>query len=192
MKTLRTMALATAVSAGLLGSVGAMAANQGSLGGTSNGDFDITIVNSSGVRIWGLQDFTFDTDGTSSLQQSDINICIFTNDSTSTTDGQYDIIATGSDLVLSNGGGSDTLNYTVEYSDSKDATNAYQTLISAGTIATEVDELNAGNLFSQPDPTLGDVCNAADTNANVRVTIDPTGATSGTYTGTVYLAISPN
>ena len=191
MKTFKTLALAAAISAGLLGAAGAMAEKQGTLGSTSDGDFDITLVHAAGVRIWGLQDFNFNTEAGTTLQQRAINICVFTNSSSSTTDGQYDIVATGSDPELSSGAGQ-TLPYTVEYSDSKDASDGYDTLITTGTIANEVGELNAGNLFTQPDPANGDVCNDTIANANIRVTVDPSTAAYGTYTGTVYLAITPN
>ncbi|WBA80953.1 hypothetical protein [Endozoicomonas sp. GU-1] len=190
MKTLKTLALATAVSAGLLGSVGVMAANQGSLGANSNGDFDITLVHASGVRIWGLEDFTFDTNGDdSTLQSSNKDLCIFTNDATSSTDGQYDIIATGSSLTLSNGVPADALVYKVEFKDSNSSTGSYNTLIDNGAISAQVGSLNAGNLFDQPNPAI-DTCSAP--NANVKVTIDPDGAPSGTYTAQVFLTVSPN
>ena len=180
--------LAVALALGTLSS-GVMAANDGGLGSTSTGDFDIKLVHASGVKIWGLQDFFFDTEGGTTQQQSNINLCIFTNDATSTTDGQYDIIATGSDTQLTNGA-NDTLNYTVEFSDTKDNTgNNYQTLISGGTISALVGSLNAGTLASQPDPSAA---TCIGENANIRVTIDPTGAPSGTYVANVNLLVSPN
>ncbi|WP_211826145.1 hypothetical protein [Kistimonas asteriae] len=183
---LKTLAVALALGAA---SSGAMAADDGDLGATSTGDFDIKLVHASGVRIWGLEDFFFDTDGATTQQQADINLCIFTNDATSSTDGQYDIIATGSDTQLTNGA-SDTLDYTVEFSDTKDNTgNDYQTLISGGSISALAGGLNAGTLVSQPDPS-NTAC--IGENANIRVTIDPTGAPSGTYVANVNLLVSPN
>lgn len=185
-KDIQKLALGLAVVAA---SSGAIAATDGDLGSTSTGDFDITLVHASGVRIWGLQDFFFDTEGSSAQQRADINLCVFTNDATSTTDGQYDIIATGSDLVMSNGAG-DTLNYTVEFSDSKDNTgNNYQSVVTGGAISPEVGGLNAGTLINQPDPKA--TCGGNE-NANIRVTIDPTSAPSGTYLATVNLTVSPN
>ena len=162
--------------------------NTCALGATSNGNFDITLVNAAGVRIWGLEDFVFDTNGTTTTQTGNADVCVFTNSASSTTDGQYDIIATGSDVVMTNGAG-DTLNYTVEFKDSQGVAGTYQTLISAGALGPEAGNLNAGTLASQPDPSTA----CAGENANIKVTVDPTGAAStGTYLATVSLTISPN
>lgn len=60
MKTLKTLVMATAVSAGLLGTSGAMAANQGKLSDLfSIGDFEIKYLVDSQVAIWGLRDLSF-------------------------------------------------------------------------------------------------------------------------------------
>ena len=59
MKTLKTLALATAVSAGLLGSVGAMAATDGKLEANSQGQFDIKYIVPGKTAIWGLRDLPF-------------------------------------------------------------------------------------------------------------------------------------
>ena len=60
MKTLKTLVMATAVSAGLLGTSGAMAANQRKLSDLfSIGDFEIKYLVDSQVAIWGLRDLSF-------------------------------------------------------------------------------------------------------------------------------------
>ncbi len=58
MKTLKTLALATAVSAGLLGSAGAIAANNppSATPLKSSGDFEILFDNGTQLKLYGLKD----------------------------------------------------------------------------------------------------------------------------------------
>ena len=90
MKTLKTLALATAVSTGLLGSVGAMAANDGTLDTTSQGDFDITFSKDDQARIWGLVDLNLTDSNGSDGTALEHNFCVFSNKS-GTGSNQYDM-----------------------------------------------------------------------------------------------------
>ena len=78
MKKFKTLALAAAVSAGLLSSAGVMAARQGELGATSDGDFEINYNVSPSVRIWGLEDMSF-TGNLSSGDKDTFNFCTYSN-----------------------------------------------------------------------------------------------------------------
>lgn len=78
MKTFKTLALAAAVSAGLLSSAGVMAARQGELGTSSDGDFEITYNLNPQVRIWGLEDMSFNGD-LGSAQFDSFDFCTFSN-----------------------------------------------------------------------------------------------------------------
>ncbi|OQX34109.1 MAG: hypothetical protein B0D91_13045 [Oceanospirillales bacterium LUC14_002_19_P2] len=181
--------LAVALAFGAVSS-GAIAAQDGPLHpSTSAGNFDVTLVNAAGVRIWGLQDIVFDTQGASANQTSTVDICVFSNGASGATEVQYKIDAATSSATLSNGASPATeLDYRVEFAD---ADNAFVDLITGGSVQAQVSNQNAGTLASQPDPTLA--C-TSDQNAQLRVSVlgtDIGTAGQGVYTGNVVLTVTP-
>lgn len=191
MKTFKTLALAAAVSAGLLSSAGVMAARQGELGATSDGDFDILYVKGQQVRIWGLKDFVFDNSSAGGLTQSE-NICVFSNGNNSSN--QYKLTVTSdngdagdSDEYFKLSDGADvptTVNYSFVFKDNS-GTSVWDT--TSKNSAERVIEINAGPLVDQPNP--NEECVA--TNATIDITIPTAPTQTGVYTDGITLLVEP-
>ncbi|MBO9494599.1 hypothetical protein J7438_10925 [Thalassotalea sp. G20_0] len=131
MKTFKTLALVVAVSAGLLSSAGVMAARQGTVGPTSNGDFEINYNVNPSVRIWGLEDMSF-TGSLGSAVTDNFNFCTYSNN---TDKVLIEVASTNTDFALNTtavSGG--PIPYTVTIVD-KD-------------VSTTTDTWGAGNLAS--------------------------------------------
>ena len=78
MNKFKLLAMAAAVSAGLLGSAGVMAAQDSELvtDGPASGWFDIFLFNNAEAKIWGLEDYIFDATSGDSLTK---DVCVYTN-----------------------------------------------------------------------------------------------------------------
>ena len=88
MKTLKTLALATAVSASLLGSAGVMAASPGDLSNNSStGDFIINLNLNTKIQITKLDDITLSY--TNGAATGGMDFCVYTNN----TNNKYRIKA---------------------------------------------------------------------------------------------------
>ena len=191
MNKFKLLAMAAAVSAGLLGSAGSMAANQGPLGQTSQGDFDITYVKGQQVRIWGLKDFVFDNSSADGLTRSE-NICVFSNGNNSSN--QYKLTVTsdngdagdsGEYFILSDGADAPTtVNYSFVFKDSNGA-SVWSTADDDS--RDQVVEINAGLLVDQPNP--NEDCVA--TNATIDITIPTAPTQTGVYTDGITLLVEP-
>lgn len=154
---------------------GAYAANDGTLGATSSGDFDISLTVNGAVKISNLSDMTlpaFSGADVSNVQTA----CVYSN----STGGAYNVTAsaTGAAFNLSGTGGS--IAYTVEYDDGSPS----------GFVS-----LTHGNLASMANASgTDDDCGGTGSNATVRVNVAATDASAvpqGSYTSTLTLLVAP-
>ncbi|MGB0360672.1 MAG: hypothetical protein ACPGEF_04585 [Endozoicomonas sp.] len=115
MKTFKTLALATAVSASLLATTGVMAATQGDFGiASSQGSFDISLFNETEVRIFGLEDVSLvnpnDTPTPGDLS-GNTNVCVYANVPNYTVS-----LASTNGFALQGGSGTeDSVRYNLDY-----------------------------------------------------------------------------
>ncbi|WP_066015943.1 hypothetical protein [Endozoicomonas atrinae] len=182
MKTLKTLALATAVSAGLLGAGGAMAVVvDGDLAtDQSIGKFDITLTTNTMIRVWGLDDVSEDVDSVSSLPTPlATDFCVYTNG----TNNQFDLtVSTGKGFELYNDGNSGSLEYALEIGDA--GATQKKANFNSETNITELFDAGA----SQPDP--AQECSTG--NMSMQVSFSQTGLNAlpdGTYTDTVTITV---
>lgn len=152
------------------------ALQQGTLGATSTGSFDITAVLQDLVQISSLDNLALGTyTGTGDMTGSE-SFCVYRNGTgqyQATVTGSYNAGA-GSGFVLSDG--TNTMAYTVTYNGTG--------IASGGVTATQ-----AGNASLQD-------CGGANVanNATIGVTVPAAtlqGSPTGTYTGTVTILIGP-
>ncbi|MGI2026927.1 hypothetical protein [Endozoicomonas acroporae] len=189
MKKLKTLALTTAVSLGLLGSNAAMAETQGSLGATSEGNFDITYVKGTLVRIWGLEDFAFDNQADGASLTKDV--CVFSNGNSNSN--QYKLTVTSGNVFKLIDGASNEADYTFDFGTKiSGATTPAVWTNAAGNESNgdQVGNITAGALADQPNPNL-DNCTSAEANAQISITIPTVPTTAGVYTDNVVLLVAP-
>jgi spore coat protein U-like protein len=170
MKNLKISLLAAAIALPF----GAQAANDGTLGSTSTGDFEIIVALQDLVQISRLNDLDFGTYAGSGNLVGNEAFCVYRNgtgayQATLTGDG------TGGAFTIASGG--NTIPYTVSYDDG------------GGAAAVTTGTLNTGLMGNA---TAAD-CGAAD---NTTVTITMTEAAlqsqpTGTYQGTLTILIGP-
>jgi hypothetical protein len=154
----------------------AFAANDGSLGATSQGDLDITLTIDPLVQISALDDIALGNyTGGANMTGAD-DLCVYSNT------GGYDITASGNgggsafELI----GGSVNIPYTVEWADTAGAGTGSP--LTSGTALT-----GQGGTFSTPD------CGGVD-NARVIVTVNSTdlaAAPADNYIGVLTLLVAP-
>jgi hypothetical protein len=169
--------LISAVAAfGMVAAAPANAANQGSLGATSQGDLTITLTVDALVQISDLDDIPLGTfDGSKDLTGSD-NVCVYSNN------GGFNITATGSGAssAFTLAGGGTTVPYTVEWANSSGATS--------GT------EMFTGRpLNGQTAKFAGADCGGS-TNTTVLVSVSQTDLSSApadAYAGVLTLLVAP-
>ncbi|WP_257264493.1 hypothetical protein [Endozoicomonas sp. ONNA2] len=184
MKTLKTLALATAVSTGLLGAVGAMAATQGAVGGSSTGDFDVSFIKPGEVAIWGMRDIPFTADGTKTLQA-----CVYS----STTDVQFQLNTDTEDFGLhldpDNPDANPAITFTVDVKDKNSASELW----GDGGLAHGNTSIKTFGVIGAAKPAnpASDICTGTDQTIDIDVTVAGTsGAADGEYTNTVELVVS--
>ncbi|KEI70073.1 hypothetical protein [Endozoicomonas elysicola] len=187
MKTLKTLALATAVSAGLLGSVGAMAAVDGDLTETtSTGKFDINLNIPGKVAIWGMRDLPFTSAGATSQT---INACVFS----STARAQFLLNTTNTDFQLKDNGtkGAD---YTVTVKESGSSiSSTWGTDYLANNQASPINfNVASGTEPNNTGGVIDEVCAVGGDfqKIDVTVTLSNVVSTTGTYTDEVTLVVS--
>ena len=152
------------------------AANQGTLGATSQGDLTITLNIDPLVQISRIDDIPLGAyTGGGDMTGAD-NLCVYTNN------GGYDITASGSGTggAFELAQGLNTIPYTVEWATSAGAGSG--TGLTSGTPLAGL-----GGTFSTPD------CGATD-NAQVIVTVSNTdlgAAPTGPYSGVLTLMVAP-
>ena len=191
MKTFKTLALAVAVSAGLLGSAGVMAANQGKLDTESTGDFYINYVKGENARIWGLEDLAMDDSHLVETPKTQ-EICIYSNkDNTSNT---YELtLESANSFVLkdqSETSGSD-IAYKIKVEG--DGVVGQGTLDSSNLTGGNKyvnSSMKAGEIPLQPNPVLE--CSASEHNAIISVWFEsaPNVAT-GYFTDFITMTVAP-
>lgn len=180
MKTLKTLALATAVSAGLLGSFGVMAAQDGDLDTSSTGNFDINLNIPGNVAIWGMRDLPFTGDGTQTL-----NACVFS----STNAVQFQVNTTDNAFELKSGAtkGAD---FTVTIKDGSNTTLWGASGLASGDISSNNFDVTGA---SEPNNTAGvidDVCTGANQTIDIDVAVSNATSADGAYTSNVELVVS--
>ena len=199
MKTLKTLALALAVSAGLLGSTGVMAARQGDLGATSNGDFEINFQKGSIAKIWGLEDIDLTDQTTDQASAVTDDICVFTNKAANSNDFMLEIeSANAFQLAGSGKGGNGTDIPTIDYDIKVAGIPGHGTgELDNGSVSHGTDKivdsgqspLNAGPISDQPRPLYD--C-AGNENFKISVwAVELANIQSGAYSDTVTLTVTP-
>ncbi|MBO9482122.1 hypothetical protein [Salinisphaera sp. G21_0] len=193
MKTLRTLVLATAVSAGLLGSAGVIAATQGTAGPTSKGTFDIKFEKGSVAKVWGFSDIPLNgTQISESTAATDL-ICVFTNKAVLSNDYQLEIASLNKfQLVGAGSDGSTAIDYGIKVSGYGQGSGSLDnSSITPGTDLNVISTTNlkAGALLTQPKPNL----DCANENAQIAVwvTSDISSLAGGSYSDTVTLVVTP-
>ena len=180
MKTLRKITLATAISATLLGAGGVMAEQQGSLGSTSTGNFDIFLSVGSNIQIWGFQDLYLTGDGASPAMP----LCVKNTGSTDVrfkVEGAFILGSPASD------GGTAGADYSVTITD-----GATPSVWGSGQLASDVystnDYATADSTEAVDDSSCADgsTYNAADLTVDVSNTIG-----SGVFSDTVTVTVFP-
>lgn len=191
MKKFKTLALAAAVSAGLLGAAGVMAATQGTVGETSNGDFTIFLNKDIKVAVWGFKDLYFISDGTAIPSGSETVALCVTNSEAPDAQVRFMVESASDEFKLENAstsGGS----YTVKIEDKDNSATFAQ---------WGGDELTNG-LFSETafeaataEPAAGaTLCDTNSDNYTVNMTIDVTPeptVVAGVYSDVVTVTVTP-
>ena len=184
---MKKLAVAMVVSMGLAGATGVYAANQGELGSTSTGDFDITFVKNGQIQIKNLEDLTIPqtADRDDNLVAWNNKVCVEASIATS-----YSITAVTSNGVFALRGSGDNAPYTdapytVHYADGVDAP-ASVTLDSS-------NELENGVTASGFKPESINGCASAGNTSTVWVKLAAAAIPSvdGTYSDTVTLTVAP-
>ena len=199
MKTFKTLALAAAVSAGLLGSTGVMAARQGGLGATSDGDFEINFQKGSIARIWGFEDINLTDQTIDEANAVTDNICVFTNKAVNSNDFKLEIESANAFQLAGSGESSDgtdipTIDYDIKVAgisgegtgelDNSNVNHGTEKTVNSGQ-----SPLNAGPILDQPRP-LSDCAG----NENFEISVwaaNLANIQSGTYSDTVTLTVTP-
>ena len=191
MKKLKSLALATAVSAALFGSVSAFALpTQGTAGATSTGKFEVAYINGQYVRIWGLDNFIFDNTADGASQSR--NICVFSNGTNSSNEYQLTVTsgngdAGDADEYFKMSDGTTDVNYGFVFKD-KDDNDVWTT--ATNNSAEQIQNIDAGLLADQPDP-REDCSDGVNTNAAITITVPTAPTQAGFYTDTLTLLVEP-
>ena len=177
---MKKLLIASAIAASSVMSVTAFAATQGTVGGTSTGDLEITVNIDDAVRISSLNDLTATFDGTNNVVLSD-TACIYRNGT-----GLYEITATGdggsgTDFSITDGS-STPIAYTVNWND--EAVAGLGVPVTSGVAVTG----QTGADDSSP------TCGTTGLNSAVEVTVlaaDLLTAPSSTLAGTLFINVAP-
>ncbi|WP_257264312.1 hypothetical protein [Endozoicomonas sp. ONNA2] len=192
MKTFKTLALAVAVSAGLVMSSAHSATPQhlnGELGADSAAFFDIFLVKGTVARIWGLKDVELtgnegiDVGGVLTPKFSH-QFCVFSNHASNGNDYKLTVESENS-YKLTDSSDDSTINYELSVA----AGNA----TGKSTVGTPdfTADFNAGAIEDQPNPNIGDVC---DVKQNITLEIGLLSAnpvTAGAYSDRVTMTVEP-
>lgn len=185
MNKLKTLALATAVSAGLLGAGGVLAAVNGTVGETSTGKFDIRLNKDAKVAIWGMRDLPFTKDDTKTL-----NACVYST----TGNVQFQLSTTADEFILRNG--DPKVNdpaFTVSVTDDQKTTLWGAAGLSSGDTSTE--NFSVVGAIAEPTNSNGIIskaCTGDDQTIDISVAVTGTSsAGEGAYSNEVTLVVSP-
>ncbi|WP_422449935.1 MULTISPECIES: hypothetical protein [unclassified Endozoicomonas] len=181
MKKLKTLALTTAVSLGLLGSNASMAETQGSLGATSEGTFDIKLSLGQIVQIWGFNDLYF----TGNDKSPAMNLCVKNNDTNNTVrlsvEGSFKL-----GTPTENGA-----NYSVSITDTS---NAKESVWGSGASELDSGEFSTVGYTTQDSSDAVDTTSCADgsTYNAVDLTVQVKGTKgTGVFSDTVTVTVFP-
>lgn len=162
-------------------SFAAQAANQGSLGGTSQGQITINASVPNSVQITGLADISFTNQNPTVAASSAQSVCVWSNTSTK----GYNIKATGSGssnaFTIANGG--NTVPYTVQWAATSGQSSG--TPLTSGTALTG-QTTTAVNATCSSAPLTTATLIVGISTANLQTMIG-----SATYTGTLNLLVAP-
>ena len=180
----KQMALAAVIAGGF--AVSGQAATDGTLGATSQGDFDIIFSNATQARIWGLEDVVMSATNGSDGTAQDMEFCVFSN-TEDTGSNSYELSVTsenGFQLVDRAGSSTDTLGYRLVFTDPAET---HPEVTGNGTLV-----MTAGTLSSQPRPNI----DCANENTSVSVQFTGTnssisGVQSGNYSDLITLLVTP-
>ena len=199
MKTFKTLALAAAVSAGLLGAAGAMAAEDGQLGQNSFGNFIINFQKGSIAKIWGFRDLDLNDQTIDLGSAATDDICVFTNRAVNSNDFKLEIESNNAFQLAGSGESSNgtdipKIDYDIKVAaiEGKGTGELDNTNIPHGTqnsFDSGSNHLNAGSILDQPRP-----FNDCEGSENFRISVwaaDLTNIQSGTYSDTVTLTVTP-
>lgn len=178
MKTIMRKALAVAVIAGVSGGAMAVVEN-GTLGSSSTGRFDVTMKVGGLTRVFGLKDFIFNAPDKPGAQA----ICIYAN----TTNFSIDATTTN-DFALENSG-TQGAKFTLELFPNADGSgDASATWSADATAAQQVTSID----LATGDSEVGDspTCTTGNFSLKVNATLD-NNVKAGNYTDRVTLTVSP-
>ncbi len=178
---MKKILLASAIAATSVISSTAIAATDGTVGGTSTGTTVINVIVNDSVQISGLRDLGGTFDGVNAVVDSD-TACVYRNGT-----GLYQVTGTGDGaggaFTITNG--SDTIPYAVNWND----------VPTAGLAAGGANLTSGAPLSGQTGADTSETsCTTGGDTAAVEVTVaasDLLGVTNGTLTGTLSLLISP-
>ena len=181
-----------------MGSTGVMAARQGELGATSDGDFEINFQKGSIARIWGFEDINLTDQAINEASAATDSICVFTNKAVNSNDFKLEIESSNAFQLAGSGESSDgtdipSVDYDIKIASLGKATGDLDNgEVSHGTDKT-VDSgenpLNAGSILDQPRP-LSDCVGSENFKISVWAA-NLANIQSGTYSDTVTLTVTP-
>ena len=197
MKKFKTLALAAAISAGLLGSAGVMAATQGELSDTrSEGTFDITFFNETQIILYGLEDIDlFSTSPSVSGDEFKYTpVCVASNIGSSDTDvddNKYEIaLSSDQDFKLESGeSGLGNIPYKLTVVDTGVPKGTWGDGGAVDNGAYDDTALQVDSLLVNEPP----ACNSTDSvDRVIRVDlVDALAAAAGVYSDTVTVTVAP-
>ena len=158
----------------------ALAANQGTAGANSTGDFGISLAVPTLVRITKMADMSFGSYSGSGNKSLDHDICVWTN----APAGTYKVKAqgNGTNFAYTVAAGGRTIAYSVKWNNTS----------GPGNISLDVDTYSAAQSGANTQSQTCDLGNPVT--ANVQVTFTQAAllaAKPGTYAGTLTLIVSP-
>ena len=156
----------------------AYAANDGTLGTSSTGDFDITVTVAELIQISGMTDVTFGTYSGSGDLDNDYQVCVYRNNASA----QYTITATATEGAFQVENGGDNIPYTVFFNDVTGT---------AGEVALTYNTATATQTGANTQATD---CSTGGNSANVHIRMleaDLQAAPANSYSGTVILQADP-
>ena len=187
MNKFKLLAMAAAVSAGLLGSAGVMAAQDSGLvtDGPASGWFDIFLFNNAEAKIWGLEDYIFDATSGNSLSK---DVCVYTN----TEEFRMTVESDNGDFTLLDAADAKGADYTVTIEDKESTPN--NGIWGDGEYDSGFSPLTDFVVgATMTDPNVD--CGGSNATRNVNVKIDLTRvsplADPGAYSDRVTLTVAP-
>lgn len=186
MNKFKLLAMAAAISAGLLGSAGVMAAQDSELveNDVAKGWFDIFLFNNSEAKIWGLEDYIFDNASGDTITKP---VCVWTN----TDEFRMTVESSNGNFTLQDAGDAKGADYTVTIDDGEGTDPAVWGDGEYTSGFSPLTDFIVGTGITDPDAD----CGAAGATRNVNVKIDLTRATPladpGAYSDRVTLTVAP-